>query len=257
MTSVITVEHLWKSYHQRPQLGIKEILIGRKAPKHGRFARAWALQDVSFEVAAGKAFGVLGHNGTGKSTLLGVLLGTIAPDRGTVQVHARVASLLEIGAGFHPELTGRENIFLYGSILGMTLAEIRQRFDLIIEFSELGDAIENPIRTYSNGMITRLGFSIIIHTPAKILLIDEILGVGDTRFQQKCMERLMRFKHDGGTLIIVSHDMDTLAHVCDEGVCLNEGRVTKTGAIDAVIEHYGQITAAQGNQTNADQAGST
>jgi ABC-type polysaccharide/polyol phosphate transport system ATPase subunit len=256
MTRAVTVEHLWKSYHERPQLGIKEILMGRKPPSHGRFARAWALQDVSFEVAAGKAFGILGHNGTGKSTLLGVLLGTIAPDRGTVQVHARVASLLELGAGFHPELSGRENIFLYGSILGMMLAEIRQRFDQIIEFSELGNAIENPIRTYSNGMITRLGFSIIIHTPARMLLIDEILGVGDSRFQQKCMKRLMQFKHDGGTLIIVSHDMKTLSYVCDEGMCLNEGRVAKIGAIDPVIRHYGEITATQGNPAGTNTAGS-
>lgn len=243
MTSAVTVTGLWKSYHERPQLGIKEMLLGRKAPNHGRFARAWALQDVSFSVNRGNAFGILGHNGTGKSTLLGVLLGTIAPDRGIINVSERTASLLEIGAGFHPELTGRENIFLYGSILGMTLAEIRQRFDQIIAFSELGNAIENPIRTYSNGMITRLGFSIIIHTPAKLLLIDEILGVGDTRFQQKCMERLMKFKDDGGTLIIVSHDMETLAYVCDAGMCLNEGRVTHIGPIDGVISHYLSLIA--------------
>lgn len=246
MTSAVEVTGLWKSYHARPQLGIKEMLLGRKAPSHGKFARAWALQDVSFTVAPGRAFGILGHNGTGKSSMLSLLLGTIAPDRGTIKVSARVASLLEIGAGFHPELSGRENIFLYGSILGMTLAEIRQRFEQIIEFSELGNAIENPIRTYSNGMITRLGFSIIIHTPAKMLLIDEILGVGDTRFQQKCMAQLMRFKHDGGTLIIVSHDMETLAYVCDEGMCLNEGRVVKIGPIGDVIRHYIKITADPG-----------
>lgn len=241
--TAVAVTGLWKSYHERPKLGIKEMLLGRKSPDHGKFSRAWALQDVSFTVDFGKAFGIVGHNGTGKSTLLGVLLGTISPDRGKVEVSARVASLLEIGAGFHPELSGKENIFLYGAILGMTIAEVRQRFESIVEFSELGNAIENPIRTYSNGMITRLGFSIIIHTPAKVLLIDEILAVGDSRFQQKCMNRLMQFKKDGGTLIIVSHDMKTLAHVCDEGMCLNEGLAVKRGTIGEVIEHYGMIAA--------------
>lgn len=243
MIAAVTVTGLWKSYRERPQLGIKEILLGRKLPIHGKFSRAWVLQDLSFTVNFGKSFGIVGHNGTGKSTLLGVLLGTISQDRGKVEVSERVASLLEIGAGFHPELSGKENIFLYGAILGMTIAEVRQRFESIVDFSELGNAIENPIRTYSNGMITRLGFSIIIHTPAKVLLIDEILAVGDSLFQQKCMNRLMQFKKDGGALIIASHDMKTLAHVCDEGMCLNEGLAVKHGTIGQVIEHYSMIAA--------------
>jgi ABC-type polysaccharide/polyol phosphate transport system ATPase subunit len=239
----VIVESLWKTYSQRPQLGIKEMLLGRKISAHGRFDREWALQDINFVVNAGQAFGIVGHNGTGKSTLLGLLLGTIIPDRGRISLSARVASLLEIGAGFHPELSGRENIFLYGSILGMTMAEIRERFDKIVEYSELGNAIENPTRTYSNGMITRLGFSIIIHTPAKILLIDEILAVGDARFQRKCMNSMAQFKQDGGTLVIVSHDMATLDEICDEGLCLNEGRVTKSGRISDVISHYWDTAA--------------
>lgn len=244
MTEAVAVRELWKSYHQRPRLGIKELFVRREAARSSRFSREWALQDVTFAIEGGRAFGVVGHNGTGKSTLLGLLLGTILPDRGTVHVNGRVASLLEIGAGFHPELTGRENIFLYGSILGMTLREIRSRLERIVAFSELGDAIENPIRTYSNGMITRLGFSVIIHAPGDIVLIDEILGVGDTRFQQKCMERLMEFKRARGTIVFVSHDMETLRYVCDDGVCLNEGVVAKLGTMGEVIQHYLEITAA-------------
>lgn len=245
MTDAVIVDGLWKSYHQRPQIGIKELLTRRKAMHSNRFAREWALQDISLKIRKGCAFGVVGHNGTGKSTLLGLLLGTMAPDRGTIRVNGRVASLLEIGAGFHPELTGRENIFLYGSILGMTLRELRQRLNKIIEFSELVDAIDNPIRTYSNGMITRLGFSVIAHAPAEVLLIDEVLAVGDARFQQKCLQKMMQFKRDQGTIVFVSHDMESIKHFCDDGVCLNEGSVTKLGKIAEVIAHYQQITASQ------------
>lgn len=245
MIEAVKVQGLWKSYHQRPQIGIKELLVRRKVARSSRFAREWALQDITFTIKKGRAFGVVGHNGTGKSTLLGLLLGTMVPDRGTIQVNGRIASLLEIGAGFHPELTGRENIFLYGSILGMSLRELRQRLDKIIEFSELVDAIDNPIRTYSNGMITRLGFSVIAHAPAEILLIDEVLAVGDARFQQKCIQKMMQFKRDQGTIVFVSHDLESLRDICDDGVCLNEGSVAKLGGINEVIQHYQQITSVQ------------
>jgi lipopolysaccharide transport system ATP-binding protein len=241
VTDAVIVDGLWKSYHQRPQIGIKELLVRRKAPRSSRFAREWALQDIAFTVRKGRAFGVIGHNGTGKSTLLGLLLGTMVPDRGTIHINGRVASLLEIGAGFHPELTGRENIFLCGSILGISLREIRERLETIIEFSELLDAIDNPIRTYSNGMITRLGFSVIAHAPAEVLLIDEVLAVGDARFQEKCTRKMLQFKHDQGTIVFVSHDLKSLASICDEGVCLNEGKVSKQGSMNEVIRHYQQI----------------
>jgi ABC-type polysaccharide/polyol phosphate transport system ATPase subunit len=244
VTDVVTVRGLWKSYHQRPQIGIKELLVRRKMVQKGRFAREWALQDITFTIKKGCAFGVVGHNGTGKSTLLGLLLGTMVPDQGTIQVNGRVASLLEIGAGFHPELTGRENIFLYGSILGMSLRELRQQLNMIIEFSELIDAIDNPIRTYSNGMITRLGFSVIAHTPAEVLLIDEVLAVGDAHFQQKCAQKMMQFKRNQGTIVFVSHDLASLKRVCDDGICLNEGKVARLGSIEDVIQHYREITSA-------------
>lgn len=241
VSATVTVSGLWKSYREKPQLGIKEFLIGRKLSRSTKFSRAWALKDLSFSVSPGNSFGIVGHNGSGKSTLLGILLGAIVPDKGNVEICDSVASLLDLGAGFHPELTGRENVFLHGAILGMTIAEVRQRFDNIIEFSELDTAIDNPIRTYSNGMIARLGFSIIAHSPAKILLIDEILAVGDSSFRSKCFAHLMHFKKEGGTLIIVSHEMETISYLCDEGLCLNEGLSVKQGNIKDVIAHYDML----------------
>lgn len=238
MSLSIECRDLWKSYHQRPQLGIKEILIRRKVQGSRRFARQWALREITFSVQQGVAFGIVGHNGTGKSTLLSLLLGTIIPDRGEVRVNGHVASLLEIGAGFHPELSGRENIYLYGSILGVTISDIRRQFDRIVEFSELDGAIDNPLRTYSSGMITRLGFSVIIHVPADVLLIDEILGVGDARFRLKCLDYLLDFNARGGTLLIVSHEMEMLERVCTAGMCLNEGVIAKIGTMPEAINYY-------------------
>jgi len=238
MTHAVSCENLWKSYHMRRPVGVKNLLVGRKAPGETRFARQWALSDVSFSVAKGQAFGVVGHNGSGKTTLLSVLLGTAFPDRGRVDIRGRVASLLELGAGFHNDLTGRENAMLLGSTLGMRLSEIRERFDAILDFSELETAIDNPIRTYSAGMIVRLGFSVIIHSSADIFLIDEVLGVGDARFQKKCQQYLLEFKKRNGTLIIVSHNMKELSEMCDDALCLELGRVVDSGAAGRVIESY-------------------
>ena len=210
MSSVVRCEDVWKRYGRQAR-GIKELLVGRSKSVDSRYSREWALQEISFEVKRGSAFGIVGHNGTGKSTLLSLLQGTLLPDKGLIKNDGRVASLLELGAGFHPELTGRENIFLYASILGMTLAEIRKCFDSIVDFSELEGAIDNPIRTYSNGMIARLGFSTIIHVPVDLLLIDEVLAVGDSRFKEKCKQYLYDFKARNGTLVIVSHEIGTLA----------------------------------------------
>ena len=240
MNPVVECRDLWKSYHQRPRLGIKEFLVKRRPAQPSRFAREWALREVTFAVNRGTAFGIVGHNGTGKCTVLGLLIGTIVPDRGTATVTGRVASLLDISAGFHPELTGRENVYLLGSILGMTLREIRQCYDRILEFSELEDAIDIPIRTYSSGMITRLGFSTIIHAPADVLLIDEVLGVGDARFQNKCHEFLRAFKARNGTLVIVSHSLPELAELCDEGICMELGKIVRSGPMDEVIGYYRQ-----------------
>lgn len=244
MTPAVTCQGLWKSYHTRRAVGLKSLLVGTTEPHDTRFARQWALSDVSFSVARGQAFAVVGSNGSGKTTLLSILLGTLQADRGRVEAGGRIAPLLELGAGFHGELTGRENLFLYGSILGMRLSEIRERADAMVEFSELEDAIELPLRTYSAGMIARLGFSIIINSSADILLIDEVLAVGDTRFQEKCHQRLREFTRRGGALIIVSHNLSELAAVCVEGVCLDLGHVVEAGPIDRVIAGYASRTAA-------------
>jgi len=244
VTAAVTCEGLWKSYRTHRALGLKSLLMTPAARRDTRFARQWALADVNFTVTRGQAFGIVGHNGSGKTTLLSLLLGTIPADRGRIAIGGRVASLLELGAGFHGELSGEDNIYLYASILGMTLAEIRARRDAIVEFSELEDAVENPLRTYSAGMIARLGFSIIINSPADVLLIDEVLGVGDARFQEKCQQHLREFKERNGALVIVSHNMRELASICDEGICLELGRVTGAGPIASVIDGYGTRQAA-------------
>lgn len=248
MTPSVTCESLWKSYHVRRPVGIKNLLLGQAPPVETRFTRQWALSDVSFSVARGQAFGILGQNGSGKTTLLSVLLGTVPLDRGRLGIQGRVASLLELGAGFHTDLTGRENAVLLASILGMRLADIRARFDAILEFSELDNAIDSPLRTYSAGMIVRLGFSVIIHSPADVFLIDEVLAVGDARFQEKCRQYLKEFKKRNGTLIIVSHNMRELAGICDEAMCLELGRVVDRGPVDRVIAGYtSRVTAAMGS----------
>lgn len=237
MTPIVRCEGVSKSYRSARPLGIKELLVG-KHRKVGRFAREWAIRNVSFDVEPGQSLGVIGLNGSGKSTLLSLLLGVLRPDEGRITVGGRIAALLELGSGFHPELTGRQNVFLYGAILGMRLREIRERFDAMVTFSELGEAIDNPLRTYSNGMVTRLGFSVIIHTQANVLLIDEVLAVGDMEFQEKCRDFLRNYKRQGRTLVLVSHDLVSLRSMCDVGICLNEGRIVSAGRISDVIDAY-------------------
>jgi len=237
MTPVVECVDLWKSYSGR-RVGLKTLLLRPEAARTSRFARRWALEGVSFTVARGQGFGILGANGTGKTTLLSILLGTVLADRGSLAVRGRVASLIEIGAGFHPELSGRDNLFLYGAILGMRRLEVAERYRAIVEFSELGDAVEEPLRTYSAGMVARLGFSLIAHAPADIFLIDEVLAVGDARFQEKCRRHLQEFRKRNGTLVIVSHDMEALAEVCDEGIRLDLGRVADAGPIGDLIRRY-------------------
>lgn len=247
MTPSVVCENLWKSYHVHRPIGVKNFMVGAKDPRETRFAREWALSNVSFSVSKGQAFGVMGHNGSGKTTLLSILLGTVAAGRGRVDVRGRVASLLELGAGFHTDLTGRENAVLLGSILGMRLAEIRKCFDAIVDFSELESAIDSPLRTYSAGMIVRLGFSTIVHSPADIILIDEVLAVGDARFQDKCRHYLREFKKRNGTIITVSHNMKELSGICDEAICLDLGHVVDTGPVDHVIAEYmARMTSASG-----------
>ena len=236
---MVEVNGVWKTYHNHPRLGIKERLVRRRAvAEEGRFARSWALQDISFRVDAGRSLGILGHNGTGKSTLLSLILGTIKEDRGAIIRKGRIGGMLELGSGCHPDLTGRENIYLNGSILGLRIAEIRQKFDSIIAFSELGPAVDLPMRTYSSGMSARLAFSVLAHAYRDVMLIDEILAVGDAGFQAKCAAYFSDYRAKGGTLIVVSHDLNSLQELCADGIWLHEGRVVEHGPIETTIDSY-------------------
>ena len=248
MTHAIVCENLWKSYRPRRTVALRGVLPGGSAPSDPRFSRRWALSAVNLIVARGQALGVVGPNGSGKTTLLAALLGAVQPDRGRVSIRGRAASLLELGAGFQGHLTGRENVYLYGSILGMTLKDIRSRFDRIVEFSEMEGNLDRPLRRYSAGMIARLRFSIMIHSPADVLLIDEVLTVGDARFQRKCLVALREFKQRGGTLVLVSHDMDEIASVCDDAVALDFGSVVDAGPAGEVAARYRERMATARGQ---------
>ena len=198
----------------------------------------WALRDVSFSVAPGRVVGVIGSNGSGKSTLLRLIAGVGRADAGYINVSQRIGGLLDLGTGFHPDLTGRENVFVNGVISGLTRREVKQRFDSIVDFAELESFIDNPIRTYSTGMQMRLGFAIAIHARPEMLLIDEILSVGDHSFQRKCLDRITQFKNEGCTILIVSHDTGQISEFCDEAIWLNAGCLAASGPADAVVAQY-------------------
>lgn len=196
------------------------------------------LKGISFQIKKGEAVGLIGHNGCGKSTTLKLLTRIMYPDSGTVELKGRVSSLLELGAGFHPDMSGRENIYINASIFGLRRKEIDQRMDEIIDFSELWEYIDNPVRTYSSGMYMRLAFSVAIHVNAEILLIDEILAVGDVNFQTKCMNRLMEIKKNGTTIVLVSHSMDQVERICDRSIWIQEGRIRMDGKSREVHSLY-------------------
>lgn len=238
MEPLLEVHDVWKSFHTFTRVGVKEFLLKGRTRNHSHYSREWALGAINFNVKRGKALGVVGHNGAGKSTLLGLLLGTMLPDRGHVQVRGKIAGLLDLGAGFHPELSGRENVFLYGSILGMRLADIRRKLSQIVEFSELQDAVDEPIRTYSAGMIARLGFSTIIHAESDVLLVDEVLAVGDAGFQRKCFDFIVNYRQSNRSLVIASHDLGSVEAICDEAICLEKGRIYSSGEVKKVLHEY-------------------
>lgn len=201
-----------------------------------------ALNEISFEVPKGQSLGVVGDNGSGKSTLLKLILGITPPTSGQIKVQGKISALLELGAGFHPDLTGRENIYLNGSILGISKQTIERKMDEIIEFAELRQFIDTPIRHYSSGMYVRLGFSIAIHTDPEILLVDEVLAVGDSAFQQKCLHKVREFQANGKTIIIVSHDLGMIEKVCDRAILLKRGRIEKDdSALNTVKIYYERI----------------
>jgi ABC-type polysaccharide/polyol phosphate transport system ATPase subunit len=214
VTSVITVDDVSKQYrlyHERNQ-SLKAALMRRARVKYEEF---WALRDVSFEVPEGGTFALIGENGSGKSTLLKCMAHILRPEKGRIETHGKISALLELGAGFHPELTGRENIFLNGSILGLSKRQLNQRFDEIVDFAGLEHFIDTPVKNYSSGMYVRLGFSVAINVDPDILLIDEVLAVGDAEFQRKCLEKFDDFRESGKTVVIVSHAVDSIRNLCD------------------------------------------
>ena len=194
-----------------------------------RYENRWVLNGISFNVRRGEAVGLIGHNGCGKSTTLKLLTKIIYPDSGTIEMRGRVSSLIELGAGFHPDMSGRENIYTNASIFGLSKKEIDARVAQIIEFSELEEFIDNPVRTYSSGMYMRLAFSVAINVDADILLIDEILGVGDAHFQEKCFEKLQSIKKNGTTIVIVSHSMGQIEDICDRSIWIDKGKIRMEG----------------------------
>ncbi|HEY9285970.1 MAG TPA: ABC transporter ATP-binding protein [Pyrinomonadaceae bacterium] len=198
----------------------------------------WAVRDVSFEVPRGEALGVIGHNGAGKSTILKLLSGITAPTAGLITIAGRLSALIEVGSGFHPELTGRENVFLSGSILGMRRREIKEKLDDIVGFAEVSQFIDTPVKRYSSGMYVRLGFAIAAHLDPDILLLDEVLAVGDAAFQQKCLRRIGELKRAGKTIVFISHDLEAVEGLCDRVLLMQRGRLVADGAPRDVIAAY-------------------
>jgi lipopolysaccharide transport system ATP-binding protein len=240
----IRVQGLSKYYqiYDAPKDRLKQMLVPRlqriigKQPKQ-YFREFKALNDVSFEIKKGETVGIIGRNGSGKSTLLQIICGTLFPTSGSVQTNGRIAALLELGSGFNPEFTGRENIYMNAAVLGLSKEEVDTRFDDIITFADIGDFIEQPVKTYSSGMMVRLAFAVIAHVDADILVVDEALAVGDAFFTQKCMRFLRGFMKEG-TVLFVSHDTSAVVNLCNKAILLNHGQVTETGSPKEVSQHY-------------------
>lgn len=237
MSTALSVNELWKSYrlyHERNQYLKAAILKGRRA----RYEEFWALKGVDFDVPTGSTFGVIGSNGSGKSTLLKTLAGILVPERGEVLIQGRVSALLELGAGFHPELSGEENVYLNGAILGLSKKEIAARFDDIVEFAGLADFIDTPVKNYSSGMFVRLGFAVAAHVEPEVLLIDEVLSVGDESFQRRCAEKIDEFRRDGRTIVFVSHGLSQVEQLCQDVAWIEKGELRMIGSAPEVIAAY-------------------
>lgn len=248
---VVSVRDLSKCYqiYATPQDRLKQSIMPRLQRLFGAsprryFDEFWALRDVSFDIRRGDTLGIIGRNGSGKSTLLQMLCGTLTPTAGEIQIKGRVAALLELGAGFNPEFTGRENVYLNATVLGLTSEEVDARFASIASFADIGDFIERPVKTYSSGMYVRLAFAVVAHVDADILVIDEALAVGDAVFGQKCMRFLRRFK-EHGTLVFVSHDTSAVLNLCQTAVWLDKGCARMQGAAQDVANAYMRYTAEQ------------
>jgi len=228
------VSKQYRLYHERNQ-SLKAAIMRRARVKYEEF---WALRDVSLEVPEGKTYALIGENGSGKSTLLKCMAHILRPEKGRIETNGKISALLELGAGFHPELTGRENIYLNGAILGMTKKQLNQRFDEIVGFAGLEHFIDTPVKNYSSGMYVRLGFSVAINVDPEILLIDEVLAVGDAEFQRKCLEKFDDFRAAGKTIVIVSHALESVRNLCDTAGWLEHGVLRRLGPANEVIDEY-------------------
>lgn len=257
---IIRVENVSKCYHvyDRPQERLKQALVPRRLvhwfgrdPGQPFYREFWALRNVSFEVRPGEAFGLIGRNGAGKSTLLQIIAGTLTPTSGEVRVRGKVAALLELGSGFSPDFTGRENVRLNGALLGLTPREIEERFDEIAAFADIGDFIDQPVKTYSSGMLMRLAFAVQTAVRPQILIVDEALAVGDVFFQAKCMARLRELLDGGVSLLFVSHDTATVRQLCDRAIFLANGAVMAAGTAGEVTDRYLRLELEDRNRAAA------
>jgi lipopolysaccharide transport system ATP-binding protein len=248
----ITITHLGKAYKQYPSrwIRLKEWLIPFSKPRH---KLKWVLQDIFFTVSPGEAVGIIGINGAGKSTLLKMITGTTLPTTGSVNITGRVAALLELGMGFHPDFTGRQNVFMAGQLLGLSIEEISSLMPEIEAFAEIGDYMDQPVRVYSSGMQMRVAFSVATARRPDVLIVDEALSVGDAYFQHKSFDRIRKFRSQGTTLLIVSHDKQAIQSICDRAILLDGGKMVKQGAPEAVMDYYNAIIAQKEN-TKIEQA---
>jgi len=246
----ITVNALNKSFpvYEKPHHRLLQMLSSRSA-KHRWFREFHALQNINFEIHKGETVGIVGRNGSGKSTLLQLLCGTLTPSTGSVEVNGRIAALLELGAGFNPDFTGRENVFLNGTVLGLTRREIESRFDEITAFADIGEFIDQPVKSYSSGMYVRLAFAVAIHVQPDILVVDEALSVGDEAFQRKCYARIERIRNDGATVLFVSHSASTVLELCNRAILLDHGEVLAIGAPKMVVSRYQKMLYAPSDMT--------
>lgn len=242
----LKLDHVSKRYRVRQEADAdasRNRLVRKLQSLRRRSQEFWAVRDVSFEVKRGEALGIIGHNGAGKSTILKLLSSITAPTQGEITINGRLSALIEVGSGFHPELTGRENVYLSGSILGMRRREIAEKLDSIVEFAGVRQFIDTPVKRYSSGMYVRLGFSIAAHLDPDILLLDEVLAVGDAAFQSKCLQRINELKEMGTTIVFISHDLGAVERLCDRALLLRQGEVIAGGSPREVVAEYRRVSA--------------
>ncbi|MEH2249102.1 ABC transporter ATP-binding protein [Nostoc sp.] len=247
----ISLKNISKCYkrYARPVDRLKEILL----PGKSHAQEFWALDNINLEIPKGETVGIIGQNGSGKSTLLQIIAGTLTPTTGEVWVNGRVSALLELGSGFNPEFTGRQNVFFNGQILGLSRDEIQAKFDDIAAFAEIGDFIEHPVKTYSSGMVLRLAFAVVANTEPSILIVDEALAVGDAKFQARCMKRIRQIKEQGVTILFVSHDSGSVKMLCKSAVLLNYGKILEIGNPKEVVNHYIALLSSTPNEVELEE----